>query len=73
MPASLEYREGAMHRHPYVRVLRWQLEAEIAEEPGDHHVLARNGRVARKHARVLASIGRTDRCLGLERLLGPSP
>jgi hypothetical protein len=31
---KLEYREGAMHGHPYIRVLRRQLEAYIVEELG---------------------------------------
>ena len=31
---KLEYREGAVHGNPYIRVLRGQLEAYIAEELG---------------------------------------
>jgi hypothetical protein len=32
---KLEYREGAIHGNPYIRVLRVQLEAYIVEEFGD--------------------------------------
>jgi hypothetical protein len=35
---KLEYREGAIHGHPYIRVLRRQLEAYIAEELGDDYL-----------------------------------
>jgi hypothetical protein len=35
---KLEYREGAMHGHPYIRVLRRQLEGYIAEELGNDHL-----------------------------------
>jgi len=35
---KLEYREGAIHGNPYIRVLRGQLEAYIAEELGDDHL-----------------------------------
>jgi hypothetical protein len=35
----LEYREGAIHGNPYIRVLRRQLEAYIAEELGDDYLL----------------------------------
>ncbi|MGA2012186.1 MAG: hypothetical protein ABSH51_16920 [Solirubrobacteraceae bacterium] len=35
---KLEYREGAIHGNPYIRVLRRQLEAYIAEELGDDHL-----------------------------------
>jgi hypothetical protein len=35
---KLEYREGAMHGHPYIRVLRRQLEAYIVEELGADHL-----------------------------------
>jgi len=35
---KLEYREGAIHGNPYIRVLRSQLEAYIAEELGDDYV-----------------------------------
>ena len=34
----LEYREGAIHGNPYIRVLRRQLEAYIAEDLGDAHL-----------------------------------
>ena len=34
---KLEYREGAIHGNPYLRVLRRQLEAYIVEELGDDH------------------------------------
>jgi hypothetical protein len=35
---KLEYREGAIHGNPYIRVLRGQLEAYIAEVLGDDHL-----------------------------------
>jgi hypothetical protein len=35
---KLEYREGAVHGNPYIRVLRRQLEAYIAEERGDDYL-----------------------------------
>jgi hypothetical protein len=35
---KLEYREGAVHGNPYIRVLRRQLEAYIAEELGDEYL-----------------------------------
>lgn len=35
---KLEYREGAIHGHPYIRVLRGQLEAYIVEELGDDYL-----------------------------------
>ena len=35
---KLEYREGAIHGNPYIRVLRGQLEAYIAEELGDDYL-----------------------------------
>ncbi len=35
---KLEYREGAMHGNPYIRVLRNQLEAYIVEELGDDYL-----------------------------------
>lgn len=35
---KLEYREGAIHGNPYIRVLRGQLEAYIAEELGDAYL-----------------------------------
>jgi hypothetical protein len=35
---KLEYREGAIHGNPYIRVLRGQLEAYIAEELGDEYL-----------------------------------
>ena len=35
---KLEYREGAIHGNPYIRVLRRQLEAYIAEELGDDYL-----------------------------------
>ena len=34
----LEYREGAIHGNPYIRVLRSQLEAYIAEQRGDDYL-----------------------------------
>jgi hypothetical protein len=34
----LEYREGAIHGNPYIRVLRGQLEAYIAEELGGDYL-----------------------------------
>ena len=35
---KLEYREGAMHGNPYIRVLRSQLEAYITEQFGDDYL-----------------------------------
>jgi hypothetical protein len=35
---KLEYREGAIHGNPYIRVLRSQLEAYIVEELGDDYL-----------------------------------
>jgi len=35
---KLEYREGAVHGNPYIRVLRRQLEAYIVEELGDEYL-----------------------------------
>jgi hypothetical protein len=35
---KLEYREGAIHGNPYIRVLRSQLEAYVAEELGDAYL-----------------------------------
>jgi len=35
---KLEYREGAIHGNPYIRVLRGQLEAYVAEELGDDYL-----------------------------------
>jgi len=35
---KLEYREGAIHGNPYIRVLRGQLEAYIAEELGEDYL-----------------------------------
>lgn len=35
---KLEYREGAVHGNPYIRVLRRQLEAYIGEELGDGYL-----------------------------------
>jgi hypothetical protein len=35
---KLEYREGAVHGNPYIRVLRRQLEASIVEGLGDDHL-----------------------------------
>ena len=35
---KLEYREGAIHGNPYLRVLRSQLEAYIVEELGDDYL-----------------------------------
>ena len=35
---KLEYREGAVHANPYIRVLRRQLEAYIVEELGDEYL-----------------------------------
>jgi coenzyme F420-reducing hydrogenase delta subunit len=37
---KLEYREGAIHGNPYIRVLRGQLEAYIVEELGDDYLRA---------------------------------
>ncbi len=36
---KLEYREGAIHGNPYIRVLRSQLEGYIAEKLGDDYLL----------------------------------
>ena len=38
---KLEYREGAIHGNPYIRVLRAQLEAYIVEELGDDYLRSR--------------------------------
>jgi hypothetical protein len=35
---KLEYRQGAIHGNPYIRVLRGQLEAYISEQLGDDHL-----------------------------------
>jgi hypothetical protein len=35
---KLEYREGAVHGNPYIRVLRRQLETYIVEELGDEYL-----------------------------------
>ena len=35
---KLEYREGAIHGNPYIRVLRSQLEAYVVEELGDEYL-----------------------------------
>jgi hypothetical protein len=35
---KLEYREGAVHGNPYIRVLRRQLEAYIGQELGDEYL-----------------------------------
>jgi hypothetical protein len=35
---KLEYREGAIHGNPYLRVLRSQLETYIVEELGDDYL-----------------------------------
>ena len=35
---KLEYREGAVHGNPYIRVLRSQLEAYVVEELGDEYL-----------------------------------
>ena len=35
---KLEYREGAIHGNPYIRILRSQLEAYITEELGDDYL-----------------------------------
>jgi len=35
---KLEYREGAIHGNPYIRVLRSQLEEYIIEELGDDYL-----------------------------------
>ena len=35
---TLEYREGAIHGNPYIRVLRSQLEAYIVDELGDDYL-----------------------------------
>src|ERR1700694_3494586 len=36
--AKLEYREGAIHGNPYIRVLRSQLETYVVEELGDDYL-----------------------------------
>jgi len=41
---KLEYREGAIHGNPYIRVLRGQLEAYIVEELGDDHLRSWQGK-----------------------------
>ena len=35
---KLEYREGAIHGNPYIRLLRSQLEAYVVEEFGDEYL-----------------------------------
>lgn len=35
---KLEYREGAIHGNPYIRVLRSQREAYVAEQLGDDYL-----------------------------------
>lgn len=40
---KLEYRQGAMWGNPYLKVLRSQLEAYIAEELGADHLSSRKG------------------------------
>jgi len=35
---KLEYREGAIHGNPYIRLLRRQLEVYVAEELGDDYL-----------------------------------
>jgi hypothetical protein len=37
---KLEYREGAIHGNPYIRLLRSQLEAYVAEQLGDDYLRA---------------------------------
>jgi coenzyme F420-reducing hydrogenase delta subunit len=37
---KLEYREGAIHGNPYIRVLRSELEAYIVEELGNDYLRA---------------------------------
>jgi hypothetical protein len=37
---KLEYREGAIHGNPYIRLLRRQLEAYVAAELGDDYLLS---------------------------------
>jgi len=41
---KLEYREGAIHGNPYIRVLRGQLEAYIVEELGDDYLRSWHGK-----------------------------
>jgi coenzyme F420-reducing hydrogenase delta subunit len=41
---ELEYREGAIHGNPYIRVLRRQLEAYIAKELGDDYLRSWQGK-----------------------------
>jgi|SRR5665213_3215777 hypothetical protein len=41
---KLEYREGAIHGNPYIRVLRRQLEAYIVEELGDNYLRSWQGK-----------------------------
>ncbi len=41
---KLEYREGAIHGNPYIRVLRGQLEAYIVEELGDDYLRSWQGK-----------------------------
>jgi hypothetical protein len=41
---ELEYREGAIHGNPYLRLLRRQLEAYIAKELGDDYLRSRQAK-----------------------------
>lgn len=45
---KLEYREGAIHGNPYIRVLRSQLEAYIAEELGDAYLCGWQDKMTRR-------------------------
>ena len=53
----LEYREGAIWGNPYLRVLRSQLEAYIAEKLGPDYVASRNAqRELRKVNKEIADL-----------------
>jgi hypothetical protein len=54
---KLEYREGAIWGNPYLRILRSQLEAYIAEELGSDHLSSgKNKSELRKIKKEMASL-----------------
>ena len=52
---KLEYRYGAMHGNPYIKVLRGQLEAYIVEKLGSQHLTSK--KESTKLRKVKAEIG----------------
>jgi hypothetical protein len=48
---KLEYREGAVHGNPYIRVLRGQLEAYVVEELGDEYLRSWQGKTELREVR----------------------